>query len=70
MDEEFSGYVHQKLLLENNIFRKSIGEKHLFWLEYLKEAEIKNNIFDSDFAIKTKNVKTITNKNNIVKGGF
>ncbi len=70
MDEEFSGYVHQKLLLENNIFRNPIGEKHLFWLEYLKEAEIKNNIFDTDFEIKTKNVKTIINQNNVVKGGF
>jgi len=70
MDEEFSGYVHQKLLLENNIFRNPIVEKHLFWLEYLKETEIKNNIFDTDFEIKTKNVKTIINQNNVVKGGF
>ena len=68
MDENFSGYVHGKLILENNTFKNPIGEKHVLWLEYLKEAEIKNNYFDTDFEIKTQNVKDIVNKNNVIKG--
>ncbi len=70
MDENFPGYVHGKLVLENNTFKNPIGEKHVIWLEYLKEAEIKNNNFDTDFEIETKNVKTIINANNIVKGSL
>ena len=68
MDENFSGYVHGKLILENNTFKNPIGEKHVLWLDYLKEAEIKNNYFDTDFEIKTQNVKDIVNKNNVIKG--
>ncbi len=70
MDESFKGYVHGKLVLENNTFKDPMGEKHVIWLEYLKEAEIKNNSFDADFEIKTKNVRSIMNKNNTVKGNL
>ncbi len=70
IDENFDGYVHGKLILENNTFKTPIGEKHVFWLEYLKEAEIKNNSFDTMFEIITKNVRTIINENNTVKGSF
>ncbi len=66
MDENFQGYVHGKLILENNTFKNPICEKHIFWLEYLKEAEILNNIFDTDFEIKTKNVKDVVNENNMI----
>jgi hypothetical protein len=66
MDEDFQGYVHGRLILENNTFKNPIGEKHVFWLEYLKEAEIKNNTFDADFEIKTKNVKDVVNENNLI----
>lgn len=66
MDENFEGYVHGKLVLENNIFKNPIGEKHVIWLEYLKEVVISNNVFDTDFAIETKNVKIINKSNNIV----
>ncbi len=70
MNESFQGYVHGKLVLENNTFKNPIGEKHIIWLEYLKEAEIKNNIFDAEFEIKTKNVHSIINVNNTVKGSL
>lgn len=66
MDENFPGYVHGKLTLENNSFKNPIGEKHVLWLEYLKEAEIKNNTFDTDFEVITKNVKDVVCKNNII----
>lgn len=68
MDEGFEGFVHGKLVLENNIFKEPIGEKHIIWLEYLKDLEMKNNIFDIDFEIETKNVNSIINENSIVKG--
>lgn len=70
MDEGFEGFVHGRLILENNSFQSPIGEKHVIWLEYLNEAEIKNNIFDTDFEIKTKNVMSIIKENNVVKDSF
>lgn len=70
MDENFQGYVHGKLILENNIFEDPMDGKHVIWLEYLKEAEIKNNYFDTDFEIKSKNVHSIINENNTVKGSL
>lgn len=70
MDENFEGYVHGKLILENNIFQKPICQLHKFWLEYVKEVEIKNNIFDADFIIETKNVQSIIKENNVVKGSL
>ena len=66
MDENFSGFVHGKLILENNLFQCPICEKHMIWLEYLNEAEIKNNVFDTEFEIKAKNVKSVLNENNII----
>ena len=66
MNESFKGYVHDKLILANNVFKNPIGEKHVIWLEYLKETEIKNNTFDTDFEIKTKNVKDVVSENNIL----
>ncbi len=68
MDENFHGYVHGKLILENNTFKDPIGEKHVLWLEYVREVEIKNNTFDTDFDIKTKNVHSMIKVNNTVKG--
>ena len=68
MDESFDGYVHGKLIIEKNEFKNPICEKHCFHLEYLKEAEIKNNIFDSDFVINTKNVGSKFEENNIIEG--
>lgn len=68
MDENFQGYVHGKLILENNIFKEPIGEKHVLWLEYLKEFEMRNNIFDTAFEIKTKNVLSKIEENNTIKG--
>jgi len=70
MDENFQGYVHGKLILENNTFKNPIGENHVIWLEYVNEAEITDNIFDTDFLIESKNVHSIINENNMVKGSL
>ena len=67
MDENFKGYVHGKIVIENNIFKNPICDKHCFHLEYLKKAEIRNNIFDADFIINIKNVESIIEENNTIK---
>ncbi|MBQ7115663.1 MAG: right-handed parallel beta-helix repeat-containing protein [Clostridia bacterium] len=68
MDENFKGYVHGRLIVENNVFINPICKKHCLHLEYLNEAEIRNNIFDADFIINIKNVESIIEENNTIKG--
>ena len=70
MDEAFEGFVHGRLIVENNTFKNPISNKHAFHLEYLNEAEIKNNTFDTDFVINTKNVMSIIEENNTIKGSL
>lgn len=67
MDENSEEFVHGKLTLTNNIFKSPREGKHLIWLEYLKEAEIKNNIFDAPYSIKTNCVGKVEEQNNITK---
>lgn len=64
MDESSEEFVHGKLTLVNNAFKLPCEGKHLIWLEYLKEAEIKNNVFDAPYSIEAKCVGKITDKNN------
>ena len=70
MDEGFEGFVHGRLIVENNTFKNPICNKHALHLEYLKELEIKNNTFDADFVINTKNVGSIIKENNTIKGSL
>ena len=70
MDESFEGFVHGRLIIENNTFKNPISNKHAFHLEYLKEAEIKNNFFDTDYIINSKNVGSIIEENNTIKGSL
>ena len=67
MDEGSREFVHGKLTLTNNIFKNCCGEAHLIWLEYLREAYIANNIFDSSYKIEKRVVGNIIDENNIVK---
>lgn len=64
MNEEYDGFVHQKLNIYNNRFLKSLSGKHIFKLEYLKNAEIFNNTFDAPFEITKKNCGEISEYNN------
>ena len=70
MDENFKGYVHGRLIVENNVFINPICKKHCLHLEYLNEAEIRNNIFDADFIINIKSVESIIEENNTIKGSL
>ncbi len=65
MDESSEEFVHGKLTLVNNVFRCPREGKHLIWLEYLREAEIRNNVFDAPYSITTKCVGKVDEQNNI-----
>ncbi len=66
MDESSEKFVHGKLTLTNNRFEKPYLGKHTIHLEYLREAEIKNNTFDAPYDIYTKRVGRVEGENNIV----
>ncbi|MBO5395978.1 MAG: hypothetical protein J6A97_03760, partial [Clostridia bacterium] len=60
MDERFKGFVHEKLNITGNRFISAPYGKHTFCLEYLREAEIKDNYFDAPFEILSRNLGNIT----------
>ncbi len=64
MDENSSEFVHGKLIVSGNTFRKPIKGKHYFHLEYLREAEITDNDFDAPYALVKKVVGNVIDKNN------
>lgn len=66
MDESSKKFVHGKLTLINNRFEKPYLGKHTIHLEYLREAEIKNNTFDAPYDIYKKCVDKVEDKNNTV----
>ena len=67
MNESSEEFVHGKLTLVNNVFRCPCDGEHLIWLEYLREAEIKNNVFDAPYSVKTKCVGKVDEENNITQ---
>ena len=64
--ENSKEFVHEKLILENNIFKNCYGNTHLIHLEYLANAEIKNNVFDNEYKLETVCVGSVVDKNNVV----
>lgn len=60
MNERFKGFVHEKLNVTGNRFISPPYGKHTFCLEYLREAEIKDNYFDAPFEILSRNLGNIT----------
>ena len=67
MDENSEAFVHGKLTLTGNIFEKSRTDKHCILLQYLKEAEVSENIFDAPYCIIEHCTGNVTDKNNIVR---
>lgn len=67
MNENSKEFVHGKLILKGNTFLKPHFDSHLFWLEYLGEAVVEDNVFDSPYEIKTNCVGKIIDRNNTVK---
>lgn len=64
MDENSQNFVHGKLTLTGNHFEKAASGTHSIWLEYLREAEITNNVFDAPYEIHTHVVGTVEDENN------
>ncbi len=67
MNKKSKEFVHGKLILENNIFKNCYGETHDIHLEYLKKAEIRNNVFDKPFTVTTDCVGEVVTENNIIE---
>ena len=68
MDENSTKFVHGKLILCGNMFAKSSLGTHALHLEYLREAEITDNVFDAPYKINTHCVGTVTDKENKILG--
>lgn len=66
MDEASEEFVHQKLVIENNVFECAKNEKHLLWLEYIRDVEIKNNVFDAPYEVYENHTGSVLHENNIV----
>ena len=66
MDENSEEFVHGRLVVENNTFKGAKNEKHLFWLEYIREVEIKNNVFDAEYEVYRNCAGKISDVNNTV----
>lgn len=64
MDENSEEFVHQKLVIENNAFEGAREDNHCFWLEYVRDVEIKNNVFDAPYKIHKNRVGCIKDENN------
>lgn len=67
MNEQSEEFVHGKLVLTGNRFENPTLGTHCIWLEYLREAEISDNIFDAEYQIKTHHSGNITDRNNITQ---
>lgn len=66
MNEASTEFVHERLVVEGNTFLNPVQGTHLFHLEYLKEAIIKNNTFDKPYEIATKVVGYVVDENNAI----
>lgn len=66
MDEKSEAFVHGKLTLKGNTFEKSYTGTHSIWLEYVRKAEISDNVFDVPYRIHTRCTETVEDKSNTV----
>ncbi len=64
MNEKSEEFVHGKLILTGNTFRNAKEDSHSIWLEYLAEAEIRDNQFDAPYKITTKCTGKVIDENN------
>lgn len=69
MKEDSAEFVHGKLTVTGNVFLLPKEKVHCFWLEYIREAEVTENVFDAPLVIETKCVGNVRNENNIFNRG-
>lgn len=65
MNQNSEEFVHGKLTLTGNKFENARHGKHSIHLEYLKDVDISDNIFDAPYAIASHCVGNITENNNV-----
>lgn len=63
MDRDSRAFVHGKLTVERNRFLNPANGRHVIWLEYLKEAELRDNTFDAPLAVYTDVCGTVRSEN-------
>ena len=66
MKEDSEEFVHARLTVENNTFKGAREKNHLFWLEYIKNVEVKNNTFDAPYDFYKKCVGEVVDENNMI----
>ena len=67
MNEDSEAFVHGKLVLTGNRFENPTLGTHCIWLEYLRESEISDNVFDADYTIEKYHTGVVTDSNNVIK---
>ncbi len=66
LTENPTEFVHGRLVLTGNVFRKPQKGKYIILLSHLREAEISGNVFDVPYEIKTEFVGNVTEKENLL----
>lgn len=59
-------YVHGKLTATGNRFEEPPCGSHSIWLNYVREAEIRDNRFDAPYTVKTHCVENVCEEGNLV----
>lgn len=67
MNENSEEFVHGRLVLTGNRFEKPSLDAHCIWLEYLREAEISDNVFDAPYTIEKHHTGAVTDRNNVIE---
>ena len=66
MNADSREFVHGKLTMTGNRFEEPPHGSHGIWLEYVCEAEIRDNRFDAPYTVKTHCVGNVCEEGNLV----
>lgn len=67
MKEDSKEFVHARLVIEDNVFKGAKKDKHLMWIEYIENVEVKNNVFDAPYEFYEKCIGNIVDKGNVIE---
>ena len=63
MNRNSRAFVHGKLTVEKNRFQDPANGRHTIWLEYLEEADLRDNTFDAPLVVYTNVCGSVHNEN-------
>ncbi len=66
MNKDSNKFVHGKLKICGNTFKRAYGNEHRFLFEYINSVEISDNFFDNAYTVKNKCVGKTEEKNNAI----